>query len=186
MPVATSFVQRMILAAKLDASVYEEVEADTSATGQAAGAVVIASLAAGIAVVAVAGAGGLIAATIAALIGWLVWAGLIYLIGAKLLPQSQTRTSLGELLRTIGFASSPGVIRIGGIIPGVGIIFMIVGNIWMLIATVVAVRQALDYTSTGRAVGVCFLTWLAELAIILVVQGLTVGFGGTMGPQAPM
>ncbi|MDN5872287.1 MAG: YIP1 family protein [Nitrococcus sp.] len=177
---ATSFAQRMILAAKLDANVYEEVEADTSATGQAAAVVVIASIAAGIAAVAVAGLPGVIVVTIAALIGWLVWAVLIYLIGAKLLPQPQTRTNLGELLRTIGFASSPGVIRIGGIIPGIGFIFVIAGNIWMLVATVIAVRQALDYTETGRAVWVCFLTWLVQLAIILIAQWLT----GSVGPQA--
>lgn len=183
---ATSFGQRMILAAKLDASVYEEVEADTSATGQAAGAVVIASIAAGIAVVAVAGLIGVIATTIAALIGWGVWAVLIYLIGAKLLPQPQTHTNLGELLRTIGFASSPGVIRIGGILPGVGFIFLIGGNIWMLVATVVAIRQALDYTDTVRAVGVCFLTWLAQIAVVFLIQGLILGAGGTVGPSAPM
>ena len=184
---ATSFVQRMIRAAKLDVSIYEEVEADESATGQAAGAVVIASIAAGIAMMAVAGVAGLIAATIVALIGWLIWAVLIYLIGAKLMPEPQTRTNLGELLRTIGFASSPGVIRIGGIIPGIGFAFVIAGNIWMLIAMVIAARQALDYTSTGRAVGVCVISWLVQLAVILLLQGLTVGFGdSTLSPRPTM
>lgn len=184
---ATGFAQRMIRAAKLDASIYEEVEADESATGQAAGVVLIASIAAGIAMMGVAGVPGLVAASIAALLGWLTWAVMIYLIGAKLMPEPQTRTDLGELLRTIGFASSPGVIRIGGIIPGIGFIFMIAGNIWMLIAIVVAARQALDYTSTGRAVGVCFISWLVQLGVILLLQGLTVGFGGgTVPPQPTM
>ncbi len=176
-----TFINRMIRAAKLDAAVYEEVEADTSAMGQAAAVVVLSSVAAGIGVMAYAGFWkGLIAGTIGALIAWVIWAFLTWAIGTKLLPEAQTSADMGELLRTIGFSSAPGMLRIGGIIPGIGGLFMLAGNVWMLAAMVVAVRQALDYRSTWRAVGVCFIGWL----ILIAVQFLIFQIVGP--PPAPM
>lgn len=137
---------RMIRAAKLDAALYEEVEADTGAMGQAATVVFVSSLCAGIGAMAYAGVWtGLIAGTIGALLAWVVWAFVIWVIGTKLLPEPQTKSDMGELLRTIGFSSSPGILRLGGIIPGIGGLFVLAGNIWMLVAMVVAARQALDY-----------------------------------------
>ncbi|MCK5255192.1 MAG: hypothetical protein KAQ81_04155, partial [Deltaproteobacteria bacterium] len=102
----------MIRAAKLDVNLYEEVEADKSAMGQAMTVVVISSVAAGLGSIAKVGIGGILMGTIAALIGWYVWAYITYLIGTKILPESQTRADHGELLRTIGFSSSPGLIRV--------------------------------------------------------------------------
>jgi hypothetical protein len=169
-----SFQNRIFRAARLDANIYEEVEADKSATAQAVGVVILASVAAGIGSVESVGLGGIVLGTITALIGWLVWAYITYFIGVKLLPEPQTKSDYGELLRTIGFASSPGMCRILGIIPGLtGIVFFLTG-IWMLVAMVVAVRQALDYQSTLRAVVVCIIGWIIQgiiLTLFLAVFG---------------
>ena len=160
------FVDRMIRAAKLDKNLYEEVEADKSALGQSVTVVILSSVAAGIGVIADAGITGILTGTIMALIGWLIWAYLTYIIGTKVLPTPETKADYGELLRTIGFSSSPGLIRIIGIIPGLaGIVFFAAG-IWMFMAMIIAVRQALDYTSTWRAVGVCIIGWIVQ-AIVL-------------------
>ena len=142
-----NFQERIIRAAKLDVNLYEEVEADKTAMGQAMGVVVLSSIAAGIGTIARGGLGGIFMGTIAALIGWYVWAYLTYFIGTKWLPEPQTRADLGELLRTIGFSSSPGLIRVLGIIPGVGGLVFLGASIWMLVAMVIAVRQA----QIGRA-----------------------------------
>ncbi|RMD88666.1 MAG: hypothetical protein D6813_11740 [Calditrichaeota bacterium] len=167
-----SFTDRMIRAAKLDINLYEEVEADTTAFGQAMGVVIIASLAAGIGSIGKVGGQGIIGGTISALIGWFVWAYLTYFIGTKLLPEPQTSSNPGELLRTIGFSSSPGVIRILGIIPGLYTIVFFIANVWMLVAMVIAVRQALDYTSTFRAVGVCIIGWIVQLVILWILVSI--------------
>ena len=151
------FVDRMIRAAKLDVRLYEEVEADKSALIQSMMVVVLSSVAAGIGVAGKGGIAGLLAGSISALIFWLIWSYLTFIIGAKILPTQETRADYGELLRTIGFSSSPGLIRILGIIPGLTWIVSTVASIWMFIAMVIAVRQALDYTSTLRAVGVCII-----------------------------
>ncbi len=162
----TTFIDRLIRAAKLQPGVYEEVEADKSATNQAMGIVILASIAAGIGSIEKGGGFGILAGTVISLIGWFVWAYITFLIGAKLLPEPQTESNVGELLRTIGFASSPGLLRIFGVIPGLtGLIFFIT-SLWMLAAMVVAVRQALDYTSTLRAVGVCIIGWLIQALLI--------------------
>ena len=160
---------RMIRAAKLDVSLYEEVEADQEAMGQALTVVVLSSLAAGIGSISSSGFKGLIFGVIGAIIGWFIWAFLTYLIGTKLLPEPQTRSDLGELLRTIGFSSSPGIIRVLGIIPGLATITFFIAGIWMLVAMVIAVRQALDYQSTPRAIGVCLIGWVIQFTLIMAV-----------------
>jgi hypothetical protein len=170
---------RMTRAAKLEISLYEEVEADEGALGQATLVVVLSSVAAGIGAISQVGFGGLIWGTVSALIGWYIWAFLTYIIGTKALPTPDTSATYGELLRTIGFSSSPGVIRVLGIIPGLGIVSSLVASIWMLIAMVIAVRQALDYTSTWRAVAVCVIGFIVYLVFLSLIVGLLGGLGGS-------
>ena len=176
----TSLKDRIIRAAKLDVNLYEEVEADKQALGQAMGVVVLSSIAAGIGSIAKGGLGGILAGTIAALMGWYIWAYLTYFIGTKFLPEPQTEADLGELLRTIGFSSSPGLIRVLGIIPGLGGIVFLAASIWMLVAMVIAVRQALDYKSTLRAVGVCAIGWVIHMLILVVLFSI---LGGAAKPM---
>ena len=167
-----NFGERMIRAAKLDVNLYEEVEADKGAMGQAVGVIVLSSLAAGLATIGKGGLGGVLLGTLAALFGWYIWAFLTYFIGTKFLAEPQTKADLGELLRTIGFASAPGIIRILGIIPILTGAVFLVASIWMLIAMVIAVRQALDYTSTSRAVLVCIIGWIAQALVITILLTL--------------
>ncbi|MFP3871133.1 MAG: YIP1 family protein [Syntrophobacteria bacterium] len=173
------FQERIIRAAKLDVTLYEEVEADTGALGQAMGVVVLSSVAGGLGAISTAGLGGLVVGTVAALIGWYVWAYLTYLIGAKLLPEPQTRADVGQLLRTIGFSSSPGLIRVLGIIPVLRGLVLLAASVWMLVAMVIAVRQALDYRSTLRAVGVCAVGWIIQGLLLALVFSL---LGGASKP----
>src|SRR5580765_4183194 len=172
-----TFLQRLMGAAALDNAIYEEVEADRGATAQAMTVVVLSSLAGGF------GARGLGATTPAniaffsliSLVTWAAWALLTYQIGGRLLPEPQTRVDVGELLRTIGFSSAPGLLRIFGILPGVTIPAFAIAAVWMLAAMIVAVRQALDYTSTARAIAVCIVGWVLAIA-------LAVGIGLFFGP----
>ena len=171
-----SFLQRLIGAAALDTAIYEEVEADPKAGVQAAVVVVLSSLAAGI------GARGFSQNTvpnialisIMALMAWACWALVIYEIGARVLPEPQTSVDIGQLMRTIGFAATPGLLRVFGFIPGVTIPAFALATVWMLVAMVVGVRQALDFTSTGRAVAVCVIGWVLA-ALFVVVLGMVLG-----------
>jgi hypothetical protein len=174
-----SFTDRMIRAAKLDVNLYEEVEADKGAMGQAMQVVILSSVAAGIGTIGTTGIKGLVLGTIVALVGWFIWAFLTYFIGTRLLPEPQTKADYGELLRTIGFSSSPGVLRVLGIIPMLGNILNFIVGIWMLVAMVIAVRQALDYNSTWRAVGVCLIGWIIQSAIFALLFWLVGGFGAS-------
>jgi hypothetical protein len=170
-------VDRMLRAAKLDESLYEEVEKDQTAMPQAMAVVVIASVAGGVGSLGAAGLSGLFLGLVASLVGWFVWALLTYFIGTRLLPEPQTKADLGELLRTIGFSSSPGVIRVLGFIPFLGGIILFAASIWMLVAMVVAVRQALDYQSTGRAVGVCLIGWIVQVVLYGLLFSIVGGPG---------
>ncbi|HYM23077.1 MAG TPA: hypothetical protein VEU08_07715 [Vicinamibacterales bacterium] len=179
MATTNTFTQRLIGALSLDAAVYEDVEADRTATGQALAVVLLSSVAAGI------GARGLYEASISrlvfigtvSLVAWVAWALLTFEIGGRLMPEPQTRVDPGELLRTIGFASTPGLLRVFGIIPGATVPVFAATAVWMLLATIVAVRQALDYTSTSRAVAVCVLGWVLAIAVAAV---LGLFFGPTL------
>ena len=161
-----SWTERMVGAATLDANIYEEVEADATATGQAAGVVALVAVAQAVGAIG-AGTMGLVGGLASALLGWLIWAGVTYLIGAKLLGGSAT---WGELLRTLGFAQAPGMLAVLGLIPVVGGLVRVVVPIWILIAGVIAIRQALD-VSTGKAVLTAVLGWLV-LAIPAVLLGI--------------
>jgi hypothetical protein len=173
-----SFLQRLMGAAALDSAIYEEVEADRTATGQALTVIILSSLAAGV------GSRGLGGATLpnaaffafVALMAWGAWALLTLQIGGRVLPEPQTNVDVGELLRTTGFAAAPGILRVFGILPGVTIPVFVITAVWMLAAMVVAVRQALDYRSTGRAIAVCVLGWALAIAFA-VALGLFVGPG---------
>ncbi|MCH8040665.1 MAG: YIP1 family protein [Nitrospinae bacterium] len=176
----TPFIDRMIRAAKLDINLYEEVEADESALGQATGVVVLSSVASGVGLIETGGVAGVVVGTIMALVGWYVWAFLTYYIGTRLLPEPQTRASHGELLRTIGFSSSPGLIRVFAIVPSLHNMVFLIAGIWMLVAMVIAVRQALDYHSTLRAVGVCLIGWVVQAVILVLVLTM---FGGLPEPM---
>jgi hypothetical protein len=175
----TPFVMRLIGALALDPVTYEEVEGDRLATGQALLVVVLSSVGAGI------GARGLgsgtarsmVFITAISLIAWASWALLTYQIGVRLMPEAETQSDVGELMRTIGFSAAPGMLRIFGIVPGAAIPAFAITAIWMLIAMIVAVRQALDYKSTARAVAVCGLGWALALAIAI---GLGLVFGPTV------
>lgn len=169
----SSLKDRMIRAAKIDASLYEEVEQDKDSLRQATAVVVLASVAAAIGSGHRLGIGGMIAGGLVSLIAWYVWAYLTYLIGTKVLPEPQTHADVGQLLRTTGFSSSPGLVRILGIMPGLTGIVFFVAWIWMLVAMVVAVRQALDYSGTGRAVAVCVIGWLVQGLILMLFFHLT-------------
>jgi hypothetical protein len=151
--------RRMLGASRLDAHTYEEVEADRGSTSGAFFIVILASIAAAIG----SGAKDLAAvasAVILLLVTWFVWVGLTYIVGARLLPEAQTHADLGEVLRTTGFSASPGILRILGILPAVGMPIFIGITVWMLVSFVIAIRQALDYASSARAFAVCVLGWL--------------------------
>ena len=174
------YLDRIVRAAKLDANLYEEVEADKGAMSQAMGVVVLSSVAAGIGSIGPIGTKGVVIAAITALVAWYVWAYITYFVGVKILPEPQTKADHGELLRTIGFSSSPGLLRILAIIPGIGGIIFMIASVWMLVAMVIAVRQALDYQSTLRAVGVCMIGWVIQVIILMIL--FTVLGGGYSRP----
>lgn len=165
MAASSSLTDRMIRAATLQVDVYEEVEHDESATGQAALVVAIVALASAIGGIE-GGISGIIGGLIAAVLGWLIWAGVTYLIGDKLLGGTAT---WGELLRTIGFAQSPGVLYVLAFIPLLGWLVRLVVAIWILVAGIIAIRQALDF-GTGKAIVTALLGWLA-LALMMAFVG---------------
>ena len=173
-----TFLLRLVGAAALDASTYEEVEADRTATPQALFVIVLSSVAAGI------GAKGMngdaatfrffAEASVLALLAWIAFAFVMFQVGSRLLPTPETHVDVGELLRTLGFAATPGLIQVFGMIPGAMVPVFLLAIVWTLAATVVAVRQALDFTSTARAIAVCGLGWALSFAIALIL-GLVFG-----------
>ena len=168
-------ITRMIRAARLDVDLYEEVEADKSALTQSMAVVLLSTVAAGIGNMNDGGFPALIGISIAALVGWYLWALVTYFVGVKLMPEKETKSDVGELLRTIGFSASPGIIRIFAVIPFLGSVVNLAAGIWMIVAMVIAVRQALDYKSTGRAVAVCLIGWAIQMSVIFAIAFLMVG-----------
>jgi hypothetical protein len=177
-----SLPKRMFRAAKLDVDLYEEVEADTTANGQAFAAVIIASLASGIGS-GIAGAlcegglwfcWGLLIGLGTSLTGWLLWATFAYWLGTTIFKGPETEATYGQLLRTLGFANSPRFLTFFVFIPGLGGILTFIVSAWALTAGVIAVRQALDF-STWRAVGTCIVGWIIFMLLVFLVTGFVLG-----------
>lgn len=159
------FLSRIIRAIKLETRLFEEVEADPNSLGQALFVVILSSLAYGIANLSQEFSSSIFSHIISALIGWFIWSYLVFFIGVKWLPEPDTKADYGEVLRTIGFASAPGIIAILGILPLLFSISIMISSLWMLVATIIAVRQVLDYKSTGRAVIVSLLGWIVYVLL---------------------
>jgi len=167
-----SLIDRMIGAAKLDPATYEEVEHDESATTQALLIVVLGAIASGIGALG-GGVAGLVFGVVAALIGWAVYAGVAYWVGTNWFKGPLTESTWGELLRTLGFANTPRLLLVFGFIPVVGLIVSLVVMVWVLIATVIAIRQALDF-DTSKAIWTAVVSWLALFVVSLVITGIFV------------
>jgi hypothetical protein len=178
---AYAFLRRIIGAAFFDVATYEEVEADASATPQALAVIVLSSLAAGIGVRGMTGGAATLLffawASVLALMAWAAFALVTYQIGARLMGTSETRGDVGELLRTLGFAASPGLIQVFGFVPGLTMPVFVAAIVWTVAATVVAIRQALDFNSTGRAAAVCIFAWALSLTVAFAIGLL---FGPTL------
>jgi hypothetical protein len=161
-------------AAMLDHSMYEGIEADRSLNVQTALVVLLSSLAAGF------GAGGWLAGdlrlfltfTVFALITWMMWAVLTHQIGTHILPEPATRATLGELLRTVGFAAAPGVLFVFAAFPAVKVPVFVGVIAWMFVAMVVGVRHALDYSSSSRALVVCGIAFGITTVVVFAVAML--------------
>lgn len=158
---------RMMGAARLNVVTFEEVESDSSATKQAMLVVIFVSIAGAIGGLS-GGPLGLIAGLLFGLIQWAAWAGVTYFIGTTILKTPGTQADWGQLARTTGFAQTPGLLKVLSFLPAVGPLIFLVASIWQLVAMVIAVRQALDYQSTGRAIGVVVIGFL----IVVIPLGI--------------
>jgi hypothetical protein len=164
-----SMIRRMIRAAALDVSLYEEVEADRSSLPQALMIVVLTALATSIGLLGN-GIGATFSGVLFGIIGWVMWAGVTYFVGTRILGTPQTHADWGQLARTLGFAQSIGVLRIFGLIPVLGAFIIAIAVILQLVAMVIAVKTALDYTSVGRAIGVVLIGAIPYVIIGILTQ----------------
>lgn len=166
---------RMIRAAQLQESLYEEVERDRNATSQAAQVVLIAAVAGAIATLisspSARGIGAALVSIVLTVIGWVIWSYLTYWVGTTFFKTEQTRVTPGEMLRTIGFSHAPGVLRIFTFIPVLGWLIALGAGVWQLVAGVIAVRAAMDF-DTGRAIATVVVGWIIQFIVTVVLFGL--------------
>jgi hypothetical protein len=167
--VMSLFLDRAFRAAKLDASLYEEVVADTRAMTQAMIIVFLYGVAAAYGTFGRSGPVGINIAIVTTIIGWYIWTFFIYMAGARLFPESKTTADRKSLLRALGFASGPGWIRILGLVPGLSIASFAVSSIWMIVTATVATKQALNYSSTTRAAIICLVCWIISALVQLIL-----------------
>jgi hypothetical protein len=159
----------------LDAATYEDVEADPSASPQALAIVLVFGAAAAIGLAGPAPQASVVAvAAFASLAGWLSWASVVAYLGTRVFPEPQTRSGVGELTRTLGFSLTPGLFLVLLAVPFAPPVTSVVIAVWMLAAMIVAVRQALDFTHTARAIGVCVAAW-ALVAALALAAGFVFG-----------
>ncbi len=171
-------IGRMIGAAKLNVDTYEEVEADKSATGQALFVVLLVTVASVVGTLLLGDdvdvVRALVVGIIRGVVSWALWALVTMLIGTTILKTEKTQADWGELARTTGFAQTPGILNVLVFVPAVGGLIVLVAFIWSIVAMLIGVRQALDYTSTWRA----FFVVLLALIPVLILNGIIIAVTG--------
>lgn len=166
----TTFLRRVVSALGLDPRVFEEVEADRTALGQALLVVLLAGLGAGVGNVGLHSGTGAIAAVVGvSVVGWAGWAWVIARLGTRVLPAPSTSADVGQVLRTLGFAAAPGMFRAFEAVGGLRWVLLPLTSIWMVLAMIVAIRQALDYRTTWQAVRLALLGWFVTVGAAIVV-----------------
>jgi hypothetical protein len=172
------FFNRLFRAAKFDTSLYAEVIADAGTMFQAMMAVFIYCAASAYGGFGRAGSAGINFGLITTLIGWYIWAFSTYFVGTRLLPEADTKVDRKAVLRALGFATSPGLIRLLGLIPNMVAATLVIASVWMFVAAVVAIKQAMNYNSIYRAAGVCLIGWIiSTISQILIYFSLLSVFG---------
>ena len=169
------FINRVYRSVKIDPEVFDEVQKDKHATIAAGAVVVMSSLAAGIAASHL-GAVNFFLAPVLSLVTWFVWAYIVYFVGVKLFPDTKTKTTHLSLLRSIGFSSAPGMIRIFGFSEDLMTVTFIGSAFWMLACMVVAVKQTLNYKSLWKSLGVVIIAWFVQAFALICILALTRNF----------
>lgn len=181
----TPFFDRVVRACRLDSSVYEEIELDQDAFWQAFGVVALSGMATVVGITGRFNPAELVSGIAVGILGWAVWSAVAYLVGAQLFPEPGTSADWGELLRTTGFATAPGILSVLGIVPVFTGFITFAAGLWILLSFTVAVRQALDYRSTLRAAGVCLVGWLLYAGMFLGLMPSLSASIAVFGPSSP-
>ena len=161
---------RMIGAMQADVKTFTEIEADRNAMGQAVTVIVIAGVASMIGNIFRAGIGSGVLNLIGSLLGYVVFSLLVFLVGTKLMPEPTTKADFNETFRVVGFAAAPGVFYILAIVPYLGPFISLLIGLWSLVIAVVAVREVLDYSNTGRAIIVCLIALIIYLILWMLIM----------------
>jgi hypothetical protein len=168
-------LNRIYRSIKIDPEVFDEVQKDKNATITAGVVVVLSSLAAGIGASHF-GAVNFFLAPVLSLVAWFMWAYIVYFIGVKLFPDPKTKATHTALLRSIGFSSAPGLIRILGFNEDLMTVMFVGSAFWMLACMVVAVKQTLNYKSLWKALGVVTIAWLTQAFLLIIILASTKNF----------
>jgi hypothetical protein len=174
-----TFGERVVGALKLDVNTFEDIERDPSAMGQAIGIIALAAAANGVANIFYGGISGIVVGVLTSLIGYALWATVVWAVGTKLMPDPATKADFPEAFRVIAFAASPGLLAIVTIIPLLGWLLMVIVWpiiwLWSMAIMVVATRQVLDYTDTFKAVIVVVIGFVLYLVFWFTVAMMSFG-----------
>jgi hypothetical protein len=174
-----TFGQRIVGALKLDANTFEDIERDPTAIGQAVGVIALAALAGSLGQIWSFGIGTMIVAMLSSLVGYVIWAVVVWLVGTKVMPDPATKADFPETFRTIAFAAAPNFLGVVSIVPILGFFLMFlvipIAWLWSMAAMVVAVRQVLDYTDTFKAVIVVIIGFVVYLVFVGTMAMMSIG-----------
>ena len=171
-----SFGERVVGAMRLDAHTFEEVERDPTAMGQAVGVIALAAVSIGLGNLYYGGISGILGKVVAALIAYVLWAVLVWVVGTKVMPDPTTKADFSETFRVLGFAAAPGLLGVVTVIPILGWLLLFLIWLWQVAAMVVAVQAVLDYSTLGKAVVVVVIGFVVNFMVTALLGTLFLGW----------
>jgi hypothetical protein len=167
-----SLLDRMLSASLLETEAYEHTALDPSTRTQATLAVSVTSVAAGAGMLLSGGLTGFALGTLAAAAGWVLCVLVAYRLATRRFGVPRTMSNLNAAVRSVGLATSPRVFLILTLVPEVGFLVGLAVHAWVAIATVLAVRVALDVDfrsallTAGAGSGTMFLIWTVAYVVV--------------------
>lgn len=153
------FFQRLKLALMVNQDFYEEVINDPKTQGHSLWVVALFAMTASFGIFSRVSGTAVNINLMVTLITWYIWAFTTYYIGTHFFSEKDTPRDRKAVMRIIGFASAPGILRLFSFIPYLSGLILLLSSVWMIYAASLALKRALNYTSMARAVGVTVLSF---------------------------
>ncbi|MDP6822412.1 MAG: hypothetical protein QF554_03890 [Dehalococcoidia bacterium] len=158
---------RVVNAALLNRRTFRGIQEDPTGTAQVYILVGAAAIAAGIGTL---GDLSLVVQNVLLTVaGWLIYAHVAWFMRSYIFDTIHAEASRPNMLRVVGIAYGPGLLRAFGFFPGVGEFVFVAATIWIVVGIAVGLRSTLAFENYGPVAGIIAIGVLLNFTLSSIV-----------------